>query len=66
MRVLLDTHVFVWWTISSARLSSRILTLLRKKETIITLSLASIWEMQIKTQLGKLALPAPLPIVIAQ
>ena len=54
MRVLIDTHVFIWWTSDVKKLSSRVHNLLLDPNTEAILSVVSIWEMQIKLSLGKL------------
>ena len=54
MRVLIDTHVFIWWTSDVKKLSSRVHNLLLDPSTEAILSVVSIWEMQIKLSLGKL------------
>lgn len=54
MRVLIDTHVFIWWTSDVKKLSSRVHDLLLDPSTEAVLSMVSIWEMQIKSSLGKL------------
>ena len=54
MRVLIDTHVFIWWTSDVKKLSSRVHDLLLDPSTEAILSVVSIWEMQIKLSLGKL------------
>ena len=54
MRVLIDTHVFIWWTSDIKKLSSRVNDLLLDSNTEVVLSMVSIWEMQIKASLGKL------------
>ncbi|NMF82627.1 type II toxin-antitoxin system VapC family toxin [Nodosilinea sp. P-1105] len=61
MNLLLDTHVAIWQTISPQKLSEQVRELLLDESNIWHLSLASIWEMQIKLQLGKLRLDMPLP-----
>ena len=66
MRVLLDTHAFIWWNTSSSKLSSQALTLFQSEQDTLLLSLASVWEMQIKVQLGKLSLPAPLSVILSK
>lgn len=66
MKYLLDAHTFIWWNINSARLSTTAFNLLQDQTNILLLSLATVWEMQIKVQLGKLTLPAPLTDVIAK
>jgi PIN domain nuclease of toxin-antitoxin system len=64
MKLLLDTHVFIWWAGEPAKLSPKALELLENADNFLTLSVASIWEMQIKMQLGKLSLDMPLKKLI--
>ena len=64
MKVLLDTHTFIWWDSEPEKLSSTVLTLCRDRTNILLLSMASVWEMQIKLQLGKLKLNLPLAEII--
>jgi len=64
VRLLLDTHTLIWWALSPEKLSNRVLTQLSDSENTLSLSLVSIWEMQIKLQLGKLTLNLPLPELI--
>jgi PIN domain nuclease of toxin-antitoxin system len=66
MRLLFDTHAFMWWDSQSSRLSPRALTACSDPSNELLLSTASVWEIQIKSQLGKLALRAPLADIIAQ
>ena len=55
MNLLIDSHEFIWWADSPHKLSSKTLTALLDKNNNLYISLASIWEMQIKVQIGKLA-----------
>jgi PIN domain nuclease of toxin-antitoxin system len=64
MRLLLDSHTLIWWTIFPERLSEKVSDLLADSSNDLLLSVASIWEMQIKVQLGKLKLDLPLPDLI--
>ncbi len=64
MRLLLDTHAFIWWDSEPSKLSSRALSLCRNSENTLLLSVASAWEMQIKVQLSKLRIQAPLAELI--
>jgi PIN domain nuclease of toxin-antitoxin system len=64
MKLLLDTHAFMWWDSRSKRLSPRAYAACADPANHILLSVASVWEIQIKIQLGKLKLHAPLPAVI--
>jgi PIN domain nuclease of toxin-antitoxin system len=60
MRLLLDTHVFIWWADQQDSLSATALSALKDEANELLLSVASVWEMQIKLQLGKLRLSMPL------
>lgn len=64
MKLLLDTHIFIWWTGIPERLSERVNNLLANKNNELILSVASVWEMQIKLNLGKLQLSLPLEELI--
>jgi PIN domain nuclease of toxin-antitoxin system len=64
MKLLLDTHVFIWWANEPERLSPKVLSLCEDAENTLLLSVASVWEMQIKTQLGKLKFALPLSNLI--
>lgn len=58
MRLLLDTHVFLWWQADSARLGKHARRAIIKAEAVFV-SAASAWEVAVKSALGKLRLPAP-------
>ena len=60
MKLLLDTHIFIWWADQPEKLSPAALSALEDEANELLLSVASIWEMQIKIQLGKLKLSLPL------
>jgi PIN domain nuclease of toxin-antitoxin system len=60
MRLLLDTHAFLWWVGDSDELSRRARRAIADPGNECWLSLASCWEMSIKLSLGKLRLPAPI------
>jgi PIN domain nuclease of toxin-antitoxin system len=60
MKLLLDTHIFIWWADQPERLSPVALSALEDGANELLLSVASVWEMQIKIQLGKLNLSLPL------
>lgn len=64
MRVLIDTHVFIWWTSDYKNLSLSVYNLLCDLNTEVFLSIVSIWEMQIKLSLGKIQFKTPLPQLI--
>jgi PIN domain nuclease of toxin-antitoxin system len=60
MRLLLDTHVFIWWADQQERLSATALSALNDEANELILSVVSVWEMQIKVQLSKMKLSLPL------
>ncbi len=57
MRLLLDTHAFVWWIADSCRLSERASQLIADESRDVFVSAASAWEMATKYRLQKLPLP---------
>ena len=64
MRLLLDTHTLLWWATDRARLSPVALAVCEDASNVLLLSVVSVWEMQIKAQLGKLTLTIPLATLI--
>jgi PIN domain nuclease of toxin-antitoxin system len=66
MKLLLDTHAFIWWDSDPGKLSAKALAALLDPANDVWLSVASVWEMVIKVQLGKLALRLPLGDVTQQ
>jgi PIN domain nuclease of toxin-antitoxin system len=65
MKLLLDTHVLIWWSLDSAKLTKKIYELLTDPDNTLVVSIASIWEMQVKVQLGKLDLDKKVSELIA-
>lgn len=55
MRVLLDTHVVLWFLDGDARLSTRARALIEDVGNERLLSVASLWEIALKVRLGKLS-----------
>jgi PIN domain nuclease of toxin-antitoxin system len=67
MKVLLDTHTFLWWNMDSPQLSQRAKEMIASSKTEVYLSAASTWEIAIKCQKGKLILPeSPEKYVISR
>jgi PIN domain nuclease of toxin-antitoxin system len=60
MKLLLDTHAFIWMFDEPEKLSPKALAALTDRGNDLILSAASVWEMQIKIQLGKLKFTVPL------
>ncbi len=66
MKLLLDTHVFLWLRHTPEKISKKVLNAYYDVNNNIFLSMASIWEMQIKHQLGKLELKLALNVLIEE
>lgn len=58
MRLLLDTHIFLWYITGDSRVGLDMRRLIEDSE-VAYLSVASVWEATIKYRIGKLPLPAP-------
>ncbi len=65
MKLLLDTHIFIWADDEPERIPAALMAYLADEANELWLSLASLWEMQIKRQLGKLHLQLSLAETIA-
>ncbi|NOY92202.1 MAG: type II toxin-antitoxin system VapC family toxin [Deltaproteobacteria bacterium] len=57
MRILLDTHVWLWMLSDPGKLRDSAREVLEARESELHLSAASAWEIAIKYRLGKLPLP---------
>ena len=57
MRVLLDTHAFLWWVLEDPRLSAGARSVIAAPDTDVVVSAVSAWEIAIKIAIGKLSLP---------
>jgi len=53
LRLLLDTHVLVWWLTDSPSLPESVRPLIASRETTVFVSAASCWEIAIKVRSGK-------------
>lgn len=65
MRLLLDTHVWLWGAMESRRLGDATRAVILDPDNDVYVSAASIWEVALKHEVGKLALPVPLPDFVA-
>ena len=66
MRILLDTHCFLWFFTGDAKLSNDARTAIESASNEKLVSIASFWEMSIKSSLGKLDLQLPFPELAAR
>ena len=54
MRLLLDTHILLWWVTADRRLSKSLVHVLETGENDVVVSAASLWEIAIKRTLGRI------------
>jgi PIN domain nuclease of toxin-antitoxin system len=59
MRLLLDTHAFLWFITDDRRLPAACAEAIQEESNEVFLSVVSVWEALAKHQLGKLPLPSP-------
>ena len=59
MKILIDTHIFLWYVSNNNKLNENSKNLINERDNIIYLSQASIWEMAIKYSLRKLTFDSP-------
>lgn len=57
MKLLLDTHVLIWALSTPERIKPKVQDLLTNVDNIVLVSVASLWELQIKKSLNKISLP---------
>lgn len=60
MKVLLDTHVLLWFLNGDKKLSKQQTELIESSKNLKFVSIASLWEISIKLSLNKLRLPLDL------
>jgi len=58
MRLLLDTHIVLWWLLGDKQLPLLARKLVSDRGNTIFVSPVSIWEIRLKESLGKLSVPA--------
>lgn len=59
IRLLLDTHILIWWLMDVPPVAERLLEYITKAE-VVAVSAASVWEMEIKRAQGKLEAPGDI------
>jgi PIN domain nuclease of toxin-antitoxin system len=64
MNLLLDSNILIWFTLTPDRLSAKVTQFIADRENNLFISIASIWEIQIKLQIQKLTLDLPLSTLI--
>ena len=66
MRLLLDTHVLLWWLADDAGLGAEARAAIAGGDAYVAVSAASAWEIAIKQRLGKLRAPDDLAAQLAR
>jgi PIN domain nuclease of toxin-antitoxin system len=66
VRLLLDTHTFLWWCGDDPRLGDVERQSIRDGANEVFLSAASVWEMAIKQAIGRLQVPEPASAAVAR
>lgn len=66
MNLLLDSHVFLWLMNEPERVPSKVLAMCESAENTLHLSVASVWELQIKCSLGKLTMEQSLKAILVE
>jgi len=64
MKLLLDTHSFLWFISGGSKLSMNARMLIEDVFNQLLLSVASLWEMAVKVSIGKLSLGQPFETLI--
>jgi PIN domain nuclease of toxin-antitoxin system len=64
MRLLLDTHAFLWFSVADERTSETARAAIEDAANEKLVSVGSVWEMAIKCSLGRLSLAEPLPSLV--
>lgn len=64
MNILLDSHTLIWFSQNYSKLYSSEIKILEDRNNLLFLSLVSVWEIQIKVQLGKLNLDISLSEIV--
>jgi len=64
MKIILDTHTFLWWITDDQRLSPHAHEIMEDGKNELLFSAVSAWEMAIKIQLGRLSLPGEPEVYI--
>ena len=64
MKIILDTHTFLWYVAGDAQLSNQAKSYIDNRDNMRYVSVATLWEIAIKYSIGKLTLKEPYEILI--
>jgi PIN domain nuclease of toxin-antitoxin system len=60
VRLLLDTHAFLWWIQEDDRLPVAVRGMIAESDVAVQVSAVSVWELAIKAALGRLSFDEPI------
>jgi PIN domain nuclease of toxin-antitoxin system len=66
VRILIDTHIFLWWDRQLRRISRSLRAVIEDADNDIYLSAASVWEVAVKRATGKLKFERPIVESVAK
>ena len=64
MRLLIDSNAFLWWSEASPRLGTSARQAIGDPANEVVISIAALWEITIKTSLGKLTVPSNIETMV--
>lgn len=64
MRLLIDSHAFLWWSEASSQLGTGARDAIADPANEVLISIAALWEIMIKASLRKLTLPADIETMV--
>jgi PIN domain nuclease of toxin-antitoxin system len=65
MKLLLDTHILIWWLCDDSKLLLPEKDLIANPDNLVFISAAACWEITVKKMIGKLDAPDDLPTALA-
>jgi PIN domain nuclease of toxin-antitoxin system len=65
VRLLIDSHAFLWWGEASSALGTAARDVIVDPANEVLVSIAGLWELTIKTSSGKLTLPTDVEMMVA-
>jgi PIN domain nuclease of toxin-antitoxin system len=66
VRILIDTHIFLWWDRQLRRISRSLRAVIEDADNDIYVSAASVWEVAVKRAIGKLKFERPIVESVAK
>lgn len=65
MKLLLDTHILIWWLSNDPKLSQQENNIISNPDNLVFVSAGASWEIAVKKMIGKLDAPDDLPAALA-